>query len=78
MKRAAHFFRMQPSCRRTIAEKLTITQDTQIKPVIGESYVTFRDSPLDAGIRVVLQGGERCWFKIHFLRAPLWVQTEII
>jgi len=77
MKRAAHFFRVQPSCHRTIAEKLTTTQDTQIKPAIEESYVTLRDSPLDAGLRVVLQGGERCRFKIHFLQAPLWVQTKI-
>lgn len=77
MKRAAHFFHMQPSCHQTIGEKLTITQDIQIKPMIGESYVMLGDSPLDAGIRVVLQGGERCRFKIHFLGTPLWVQTKI-
>lgn len=76
MKRAAHFFCVQPSCRRTIAGKLTITQDTEIKPAIGGGYVTLRDSPLDAGIGVVLQGGERCRFKIHFLPAPLRVRTK--
>lgn len=36
MKRAAHFFRVQPSCHRLIAGKLKITQETPIKPAIAE------------------------------------------
>lgn len=72
MKRVAHFSPMQPSCHRTIAEKIIITQGTQIKSATGENYVTLQ---LTAACRD--QGNIVRWCMVQvqnsFPPSPLWV-----